>query len=30
VPAEDVDRVVDQVSGTELCGQPVQLEAAAS
>ena len=30
VPAEDVDRVVDQVSGTELCGQRVELEPAAS
>jgi ATP-dependent RNA helicase DeaD len=30
VPAEDVDRVVDQVSGTQLCGQLVQLEPAAT
>ncbi len=30
VPEGDVDRVVDQVSGTEVCGQPVQLERAAS
>jgi ATP-dependent RNA helicase DeaD len=30
VPAEDVDQVVDQVSGTELCGQRVQLEPAAT
>jgi len=30
VPEEDVDRVVDRVSGTELLGQPVQLEPAAT
>ena len=30
VPARDAERVVDQVSGTEVCGQPVQLEPAAA
>jgi ATP-dependent RNA helicase DeaD len=30
VPEKDVDRVVDRVSGTEVCGQLVRLERAAS
>ena len=29
VPEQDADRVVEEVSGTEVCGQPVRLEPAA-
>ena len=29
VPERDADRVVERVSGTEVCGQPVRLEPAA-
>jgi hypothetical protein len=30
VPEQDAARVVDRVSGTEVCGQPVRLEPAAT
>ena len=30
VPDREAERVVDQVSGTEVCGQPVRLEPAAT
>ena len=29
VPEKEAERVVDEVSGTEVCGQPVRLEPAA-